>query len=1129
MEAAVNDLSDQIAELGNRIGKIGNHPGANIVPYSGTTDKRSFQTFIRQFNKVGTSYGWDEADMCRHLPVHLKGEASATYDELGTDVKANWQDLADNLAQKFGVGESSHSYRRTLQSRKQREGESFPEYGQSLADMADKAFHTAGGFTDDIRKNMILDLFLNGVKPSVKEHLRRRERPGTLADAIQAAQEEEELQNELKREKIATEQVALINYTSNWGQNMRNSVGNRFQNFGNSFRPRGGQFSYQRGNFRNSRGGYCPNFPSNRNFQNPNNYFNNTRNNFGNNNSNFQRINNRGQRGNRRPGRGRGGYRINNVEIKDPNEGLVPVKQSTNTPSTFLPLITILSIIFGLIIVVNANGIRYGQQSYQICPNRDFLFYLSPPENYNCSIPDTYDILELEAEIIVRRIEPILFPIFKCSIKTNTICTFSIFKLYTDIAENVTIEEKLPVEECWKLITTGKIKEYELVRESGDVWATKTTATLQYSWLGKECNSSSNYIVEKALAATKGKKQRIITDLVGFGNCTIETGFCEAKSAIVVWKTPLDKDLCDFQSIGTYPAIITEKYILIEKFQAAFTYSGEEIKDMEIRGCMPKNTYPMNNDVFISLPKQKRFIFTEDKILVPILPNFDSESLEREEDEVPREKRNAVALKKPKAAPTIAPRRPALANPAQPTLPRIKSTASSTPKPTQVTTTSRPVVTTTSRPTTSFFRPVTETNKAKNSIVTTRKPPTTTASVNLVTTREAIIPTLSPAHTTTTVTTTTMGITTTKMAPTTVTVTLTTNPTQRTLTMPRRVTPQTNTAPTSFTKGSTVKPISDMVANKNQVILKQSIFSNNITNQMVEITGKRAQEQLRKENLLKKGKLWIEEIKRLTVRREVPINNTETEQILSNKTESQSNYNLNTRLQFYDSQTEIRMRKNFELVFSRICDLHNKHLEIVRTLLKIDTSNAVRAWLNRHDLTATYRGEALAIFECESVIPTKFYWNNKIDDKCYNNTPVEVGGRVFFIAQGSRDLISTSAEIKCSERVKQIYRENDVWRSVKGNESVISIINRLPLDYQKSSIILKAKSPYKLETTNLFDSMVLLSTFANRINARNKVLNENNVQINDTNLMEELGALDLPEITPIDNYYYHEYSHDSNE
>ena len=106
-----------------------------------------------------------------HLPLYLKGEASATYDELSADVKDNWQDLVDTLAQKFGVGESAHTYRRTLQARKQREGESFAEFAQSLANMADKAYPTAGGFTDAVRRNMILSLFLNGIKISIRVHL----------------------------------------------------------------------------------------------------------------------------------------------------------------------------------------------------------------------------------------------------------------------------------------------------------------------------------------------------------------------------------------------------------------------------------------------------------------------------------------------------------------------------------------------------------------------------------------------------------------------------------------------------------------------------------------------------------------------------------------------------------------------------------------------------------------------------------------------------------------------------------------------------------------------------------------------------------------------------------------------
>ena len=76
----------------------------------------------------------------------------------------------------------------------------------------------------------------------------------------------------------------------------------------------------------------------------------------------------------------------------------------------------------------------------------------------------------------------------------------------------------------------------------------------------------------------------------------------------------------------------------------------------------------------------------------------------------------------------------------------------------------------------------------------------------------------------------------------------------------------------------------------------------------------------------------------------------------------------------------------------------------------------------------------------------------------------------------------------------------------------ISIINKLPFEYQKSSIILKANSPYKIKSESLWDSMALLSTFVNRINSRNNVLKENSVFLNDTNLMEELAALDLPNL-----------------
>ena len=69
----------------------------------------------------------------------------------------------------------------------------------------------------------------------------------------------------------------------------------------------------------------------------------------------------------------------------------------------------------------------------------------------------------------------------------------------------------------------------------------------------------------------------------------------------------------------------------------------------------------------------------------------------------------------------------------------------------------------------------------------------------------------------------------------------------------------------------------------------------------------------------------------------------------------------------------------------------------------------------------------------------------------------------------------------------------------------------MPFNYKQSSIVLKAESAYKLESSSILDSFALLATFSNRINSRNDFLDESNINVNDTNFFEDLAELDLVE------------------
>ena len=202
------------------------------------------------------------------------------------------------------------------------------------------------------------------------------------------------------------------------------------------------------------------------------------------------------------------------------------------------------------------------------------------------------------------------------------------------------------------------------------------------------------------------------------------------------------------------------------------------------------------------------------------------------------------------------------------------------------------------------------------------------------------------------------------------------------------------------------------------------------------------------------------------------------------------------------NEADVKARKNFGNLWQKICHLHNKHIDIVRSILKIDPTEGVRVWLGKRNLAASFYGEVIAIHKCRTILPSKILWDNKIGGQCFNNTPIVVNNRRYFIVPGSIDLITESAQIPCHKRPKSIFRENNKWRSTTEEMNVEVLPNILPFNFIKGDNKFTAESPYQLEKSNIFDSIALIATYANRINTIQSVLDENSIFVNDTNLVD---------------------------
>ena len=293
---------------------------------------------------------------------------------------------------------------------------------------------------------------------------------------------------------------------------------------------------------------------------------------------------------------------------------------------SFLPLLTLLSIFFISLIPISVAlapmDKSINEMTYQNCAKPEKSFWVEPPKEFKCDIPDDFqNALELEAELIVRRTRPITFPIFKCTKKSEIKCTFSVFKIFTSAMETIVINTKIPMEDCNKMVTNGKLGNDTLIRKNDNVWATDNKLIIEYAFVGNQCFSVHNYIVERTTAAVMTKTDIIQSDLaVKFGDCRVLDSYCENDNAMIVWKTPEPHELCEYVSTGKFMSVVANKYVIIEKFQSIFVFKEgeqERVQEADNRVCFPKNTYAMENDIFIAFPNISYFL-TSDHSLKPI-------------------------------------------------------------------------------------------------------------------------------------------------------------------------------------------------------------------------------------------------------------------------------------------------------------------------------------------------------------------------------------------------------------------------------------------------------------------------------------------------------------------------------
>uniref|UniRef100_A0A915PG87 Peptidase A2 domain-containing protein n=1 Tax=Meloidogyne floridensis TaxID=298350 RepID=A0A915PG87_9BILA len=698
----MDELTNEMQNLNVKITSLGAKPPINLEIFKGRKDVRTFASFINAYNKVATAYNWDEQTMARMFPLFLSKDSQFLYDSLTKGEKSNWNLLIDRMAKKFAVGESVSHFRRVASSRKQRVNESISDFSEAISQLVDKGYPDSGGFNEEIRRGLAIEFFRNGLRPELREQLRKMTKPATMAEAAIQAIEEEEALHELAREKLANvqfDQINEINQINQIAQETSKKAGfkNNFRN--NSERPINKSFNKPFSNFRrklepfrnvNWRMPRTPywrntnqnNYNRSQNYYNRNqndynknqNYNSNVRNanrpqfnNFGRGNSNFVPLSNRGGRR-----RSRGGYKINSINT------------TRKSPSPVFPLLTILAILL-------CEYLSYG---YQVCIEEEQPMLLAPPEKANCSIPQGPNYEEYNVEIYVPQKRALIFSGFKCQKLIFGRSAFSFLRLYNEDDDFLDKLSPVSKEDCWKLVREGKLGNKILRRENENVLRSKTQMKVEYPVFGTNYFYEYDYVVQIGNVYVNMDTKMVKSDLGFYENCTIPERKCEEENSTLIWDDPTEF-YCPYESAGNFRALLSYPYILVENLQAVFIFSNFFTGNVTLgeRECFGPNTYYMENDVFISIPKLKDFPGTTFHA-VGIKPELDGdrELTDEELNKIgkTRDRRDVAGLKRARKLTTTTPENP--------------TSSPSTESPTSSTITESPTPRTTETPTSSTIK-----------------------------------------------------------------------------------------------------------------------------------------------------------------------------------------------------------------------------------------------------------------------------------------------------------------------------------------------------------------------------------------------------------------------------------------
>ena len=128
-----------------------------IVPdcFSG---KESYEDWMDQFESIAEINCWDDEQKLKWLKVRLKGRALVAYKKFSVTARATFKNAKEALQKRFEPESRKDLYLAEFQTRYKAKTESWPDFGEDLRVLVDKAYPS---LDDEARQQLALQRYLS--------------------------------------------------------------------------------------------------------------------------------------------------------------------------------------------------------------------------------------------------------------------------------------------------------------------------------------------------------------------------------------------------------------------------------------------------------------------------------------------------------------------------------------------------------------------------------------------------------------------------------------------------------------------------------------------------------------------------------------------------------------------------------------------------------------------------------------------------------------------------------------------------------------------------------------------------------------------------------------------------------